>query len=373
LGGTANLDVRFTDPAGLQFTGEITALSDDAATRRNPVNHLIREVSRRLEKRGIRGAITIRIGARRQPTEVTLMLPLPHQFSQEIFSRGFSEFLDQITRAPTSACTFGVHNDATDVVIAYAPGRRHTTVTHTPFKGPREVVRNALYNRLKKKVDQIKRSGPRPKDGLVGVIVCDADCELFHGNSGLAMSFEGIARHFLGKSASLDFIAGLSIQNDYATDGPMKPYMFDVRIVDRHPDREAMLAEVLQEALQQLPRPIRTATAARYYLEGQHQQGLTTLQYYDRCGASMADGLVSLSARATIDYITGRIDRQRFEVLADPWMLSILRRALDNGGIVRSVCVRHNPAADDDSLQIEWRNRDPATAPFAATARTADE
>jgi hypothetical protein len=187
------------------------------------------------------------------------------------------------------------------------------------------------------------------------------------------MSFEGIARHFLGKSASLDFIAGLSIQNDYATDGPMKPYMFDVRIVDRHPDREAMLAEVLQEALQQLPRPIRTATAARYYLEGQHQQGLTTLQYYDRCGASMADGLVSLSARATIDYITGRIDRQRFEVLADPWMLSILRRALDNGGIVRSVCVRHNPAADDDSLQIEWRNRDPATAPFAATARTADE
>jgi hypothetical protein len=366
LGGSANLDVRFISPAGLQFIADITALSDDEATRRNPVDHLIREVSRLLEKRSIRGAVTIRIGAQQRNSGVTLMLPPPHQFSAQLFSHGFDEFLDKIASAPASACIFQIHNDITDMVIAYAPGRWQTVVVHTPFKGSRDVVRNALYNRLKKKVDQIKRSGPRPGDGLVGIVVCDADCELLHSYSSVAMSFERIARHFLSKSASLDFIAGLSIKNDYGADGHVKPYMFDVRIVDRQPDREAMLTEVLQEALLQLPRPIRTGTAARYCLEGQHQQGLTILQYYDRTGASIADGQISLSARATIDYITGRVDRQRFEILTDDRMLSILRRALDNGGAVHSVCVRRNPEGDDDSLQIEWSDRDPATAPFAA-------
>lgn len=366
LGGTANLDVRFTSPAGLQFIADITALSDGEAIRRNPVDHLIREVSRLLEKRGIRGAVTIRIGAQQLSSPVSLMLPPPHQFPSQVFSHEFNEFLDKIARAPASASTFRIHNETTDVVIAYAPGRWQTVVVHTPFKGPRDVVRNALYNRLKKKVDQIKRSGPRPGDGLVGIIVCDADCELLHSYSNVAMSFESIARHFLRKSTSLDFIAGLSIKSDYGADGHVKPYMFDVRVVDRQPDREAMLTEVLQEALLQLPRPIRTGTAARYCLEGQHQQGLTILQYCDRTGTSLSGGRISLSARATIDYITGRVDRQRFEILTDDWMLSILRRALDNGGVVHSVCVRRNPEGDDDSLQIEWRDRDPATAPFAA-------
>jgi hypothetical protein len=373
LGGNANLDVRFTSPAGFQFTGEVTALSDDEAERRNPVNHLIREVSRRFEKRGIRGAITIRIGSQQQRTAATLMLPAPHQFTPQLFNREFSDFLDHITNAPKSPRTFRVHTDTTDVVIGYAPGRWQTTVAHTPFKGPRDIVRNALYNRLKKKVDQIKRSGPRSGSALVGTIVCDADCELLHGNPSVAISFERIARHFLSKSTSLDFIAGLSIKTDYAADGHVKPYTFEVRVVDRQPDREEMVAEVLQEGLQQLPRPIRTATTARYCLECQHQHGLTTLQYYDRVGASMADGRITLSARATVDYITGRIDRQRFEILTDDWMLSILRRALDNGGSMRSISVCHNPEADDDSLQIEWRDRDPATAPFSATPPIAGE
>jgi hypothetical protein len=47
-------------------------------------------------------------------------------------------------------------------------------------------------------------------------------------------------------------------------------------------------------------------------------------------------------------------------------MLQNLRRALDGGATVHSMCVRRNPDRDDDSLDIRWRGRDPAASPFTA-------
>lgn len=371
LGGSACLDVRFKSPAGLQFTGEITALSDDEISRRNPIAELVREAHRRLDKRGIRGGITISAGAERQSGAVTLLIPPPHAFSQQIFNQGFLEFMDRVNRAPASPHAYRVHNDIAQVAISYAPGPWRIAVHHTPFKSPRDIVKNALYNRLKKKVAQIKRSAASPAEGLRGIIVCDSNCQLLQSAGDGGMSFGSIARHFLKKTTSLDFVVSLSVKADYSfwsSDDRMKPYGFDVRVVDRLPDREEMIARVFQEGLQQLPRPVRTAMAARFYLEDQQQQGLTALQYRERASPALADGCIGISARAAVDLIAGRIDRKRFETLTDDCLLSALRRVLDAGGMVSSVRLVRDAEADDDTLQVEWRNRDPATTPFESAA-----
>jgi hypothetical protein len=366
LGGPANIDLRFTSPSGLRFSGEITAVSDDELSRQSPVDDLVRETMRRFDKRHVRGSISLRVGATYRSGALRLLLPAPHEFAQHIFNRDFNEFLGRIGNAPNVPQTFSARDTVTEVVIGYSPGLWRMSITYAPFKQPRDIIRNVFYNRLKRKVDQIKRAGHNQADGLAGIIVCDADCELLHAHPGMTVSFESIARHFLKKTEHLDFIAGISVNLDYSSGEHFKPYAFEVRVIDREPDREGMITELIQGGLQHLPRPIRTPTMARYCLDTQHKAGVQGLQYYDRVGASMGHEQISISARAAIEYIAGVIDRQRFEILTDGWMLQNLRRALDGGATVHSMCVRRNPDRDDDSLDIRWRGRDPAASPFTA-------
>jgi hypothetical protein len=240
------------------------------------------------------------------------------------------------------------------------------SIAYVPFKQPRDIIRNVLYNRLKRKVDQIKRAGHNRADGLAGIIVCDADCELLHAHSDVTVRFESIARHFLKKTEHLDFIAGISVNLDYSSGEYFKPYAFDVRVIDREPDREGTITDLIQGGLQHLPRPIRTPGMARHCLDTQRKAGIQDLQYCDRVGVSIGHEQISISARAVIEYIAGVIDRQRFEILTDSWMLQNLRQALEGGATVHSMCVRRNPDRDDDALDIRWRERDPAASPFTA-------
>jgi hypothetical protein len=366
LGGPASIDLRFTSPSGLRFSGEITAVSDDDLSRQSPVDDLVREIMRRFDKRHIRGSVSLRVGATYRGGAIRLLLPAPHEFGQHIFHRDFNEFLGRIADAPSVPQMFSARDTLTELVVGYSPGPWRMSVAYTPFKQPRDIIRNVLYNRLRRKVDQIKRAGHNPADGLAGIIVCDADCELLHGHAGMRVSFESVARHFLKKTEHLDFIVGVSINLDYASGEYFKPYTFEVRVIDREPDREGMITELFQRGLQHLPRPIRTPTMARYCLETQRKAGIRYLQYYDRVSASMAHERITISARATIEYIAGTIDRERFETLTDGWMLQSLRQSLDSGANLRSMCIHENSDRDDDALEIRWRGLDPALSLFRA-------
>jgi len=80
----------------------------------------------------------------------------------------------------------------------------------------------------------------------------------------------------------------------------------------------------------------------------------------------MAHERITISARATIEYIAGTIDRERFETLTDGWMLQSLRQSLDSGANLRSMCIHENSDRDDDALEIRWRGLDPALSLFRA-------
>src|ERR1035438_1309389 len=79
LGGPANIDLRFTSPSGLRFSGEITAVSDEELSRQSPVDDLVRQIMRRFDKRHIRGSISLRVGATYRGGALRLLLPAPHE------------------------------------------------------------------------------------------------------------------------------------------------------------------------------------------------------------------------------------------------------------------------------------------------------
>jgi hypothetical protein len=376
LGGDANLDFTFSDSAGLNLTGDITMLSDDDVLRRNPVNKLADEVWQRLNERRLRGGLHITIEANTGPPsgkdEVLLMLPAPHEFKAYIFDAAFDQFVRNIAANPNREHTHAVRNSKARLSITFRPGRPTTTISHLDFRSPRDIVRNPLYNRLAKKLNQIKKSGHISQDGLRGVLVCDGGSSLFApftvgvGTFGLTQ----IAHHFLRKTKSLHFVAAITVKDTRTALSP-GGFDFDVRIIDRTGEAlDGLVGSVLREGLRTLPRPIRSPPNARLHVERQLSHGLATLDFSDAQGATLSDQTISLSARAVIDYVAGRIDRQRFEVLADSWTLSILRKALDSGNAVHSLRLVPHTLSDDDDIILEWRRDSRASSLLAPTDRT---
>jgi hypothetical protein len=220
---------------------------------------------------------------------------------------------------------------------------------YADYKSPRDIVRNTLYNRLKKKVDQIKKAGPLAGTGFRGVLICDGGCAVLQPTVGVGVyGFEQIAMHFLRKTRSIDFVAAITIR-DPLSQPPSREerYTFDVKIVEgRDHGVESTFGAVLRQGLRQLPPPTRTPINAKNQLVWHATHGETALNYGDQMGGTLSHGKLTLSSRSVIDYLTGRIDRKRFEILADAWGLSILRRDLDVGGMVDSVELLQHPTCD---------------------------
>jgi hypothetical protein len=79
LSGATRLDVQFFQPGtGLKFIGDITTLSDDRV-QKNSVDFLLQELPRYLDKKGIRGHLSVGIDCESgEHSSVLPRLPDPH-------------------------------------------------------------------------------------------------------------------------------------------------------------------------------------------------------------------------------------------------------------------------------------------------------
>lgn len=251
-------------------------------------------------------------------------------------------------------------------MISYFPGTWTTTITYADYRSPRDVVRNPLYNRLKKKANQVRRcAGTGPS--LCGIIVCDGGTNLFQRAVGLgALSLERIAEHFLRRTQTIDFVAAISVKDSsFDMSSRKHPYSFNVDVFGMADDApRGMLRSLLADGLHHLPKPIRTPVNARYHLTSQKMNGLASLQFRDCGSAQLSAGNIRLSARAVMDYLAGRLDRDQFLLRADAWTLSILKKWLDEGNLVDGIDLVKNANCDDDELVLHVRRSDPAVSPF---------
>jgi hypothetical protein len=370
--GAARLDFRFVHSSGLIILGDVTSVSDDELTRRNPVPQLADEIWRRLRAEGLDGGFVLSIGADvneghgRSKSEVSLALPPPHEFTKYIFAVEFESFLVGL-RERNGPKSYIVNNPKARLTITYTPGHSQTTVTHLDYKSPRDIVRNALYNRLKHKVDQFKRAQIPADSGARGVVICDAGSGVFGPAVGRGiLGFEQIAQHFLRRTRTLDFVAAIGVeQSTHWGTGASGGYAFNVQVIDGPRRGTAhIIRRTLSDGLAQLPRPVRTPINARAHLKWQEQAGINVLSFYDCAPWEWSAQRMKMSARACIDYLLGRTDRTTFERLVDSWALSLLRKTIETGGLVTTMRLERMPAHDDDQIVLEWCEHDAAVAPF---------
>lgn len=363
--GAADLDVLFDSLSGLKIAGEVTVLSDDAVVRRNPIDSLIRECRRRLDEKRIRGTVEISLKDVRSADryrKIELALPAPHEFRRFVFNDDFEGFTRRILKDPNGTHALEISNQKAQLKFVYCYGAHRTFVYYPEFQAPRDLVRNPLFNRLKAKSKQIKRAALAGGDPARGILVCDGGSSLFRLGVGNAYSFADIAKHFLRQKSTLDFIGAVSVTNWLTVGRPV--YAYKVDVYERHDQGIAsVVREVLSEALATVPLPIRLPVNAANHLRWRAEQHPTALNPIEATSSSTSDGEITLSARACIDYVAGRTDRNTFELAANEWMLKVLRKALDEGSTVQDVAIRHDANRDDDELIVRW-TRDPATTDF---------
>ena len=378
--GGSKLDFRFQDGTGLFVAGDISTVSDDEADRKNPHHHFSSELSRRASQRRITtGQFVIGIvsdSGGEKPNEVRLRLPEPHRFKQVVFHSEFERFLDRIVSCPDGVHEYCLNNNEAALTITYRPAGGRTHLMHfADYSSPKDLVRNILHNRLERKADQIRKAGLPSDTGFSGIIICDAGSSALRQRTGVnTFGFEQIARYFLRKSKTVDFVAAITIarsEPDYRVSSAPR-YAYEVRIAETSDlGVDGTFGALLREGLAQIPLPIRTPANAKAYLEWSRDQGLSTLKYGDNQGVTLGNTF-TVSSRAVFDYLAGRIGREKFEDMTDAWSLSILKRDLDAGGTVNSVEFRRIENRDDDELKIGWRDRDVAasqfTNPLASTA-----
>ena len=368
--GGSKLDFRFQDDGGLFVAGDITTVSDEEADRKNPHQHFSNELSRRASQRKIAtGQFVIGIASDggERPNEVRLRLPAPHRFKPVVFGSEFERFLDRIVSSPDGVHEYLVNNNEAALTITYRPAAGGTHMMHfADYSSPKDPVRNILHNRLERKADQIRKAGLPSDTGFSGVIICDAGSSAFRQRTGVNLfGFEQIAREFLRKSQSIDFVAAITVTvSELCNPSAERKYAYEVRIVEtRDLGIDGTFGRLLREGLAQISPPIRTPENAKSYIEWSTDQGLSSLKYGDQRGVTIGQKL-TLSSRAVFDYLSGRIDREKFENMTNAWSLSILKRDLDAGGMVNSVELRTLEDRDDDELIIGWRDRDVSAARF---------
>jgi hypothetical protein len=371
LGGSSKLDFSFEHAdTGLKVAGDVTALSDDAIER-STTGYLTETLIKRLDKEDVHGQISIEFDYEESADAIRPRLPFPQEFSRYVFGAEFQEFVRAVRANPSGIHHMKVNNAKAGLWVSYAPGPWRHTMRSRNIRMPRNPAKNVVYNALQDKKDQIKKSGHLQKDGLRCIVLCDGACAaLTMRKSWETQSKNEIVPTFLAKTKSVDIVACVSVQDATVGSSSKRKFEFAVDVFERpNLGVAGYFQMILEEALNQLPSPVCNVVSAKRHIE----RKFGPFFIYDGArGSSYGVGHFEVSSRAVFDYLTGRIDHEKFERVIGPHPLEIFRRELDAGRMVVELKLKPDPERDDDTVVIRLGERDAAAGQFTFPAEGGD-
>ncbi len=368
--GPRPIDLVFEAP-GLKFGADIAAISDQSLHERNPIARFRNEFNRRVEKAGIRtGRFVFRVEEKQpvgQGRKRKLLLPPVNQFDAIIFNAAFDEYIRAIQDQPLVPRPYRVGHQSPDVYISieYQPGKgwgvgslSYGSYTSTSVKDD-----NPLFNALKSKADQLRRSG---YDGIRGIVVCDGGSRIFTEISTWATySIDQVVQEFFRQNTSVSFVATIGIRPQRsgisaAVHLDAEPRLF-VRPADQRHQWSADLGRLLQQVASALPEAAADARKCpdQYGLEPLHpaNQALLRRLCHDEERNTHVRTRVARSSRW----------KARLQLFAKRYDLgggNVFRLFRDRGRMISSVAIEHCPDEDDDWVVLRFSDGDPATSEF---------
>jgi hypothetical protein len=368
----APIDLHYEAYDGrLRFAADIVAISDREMNRRNPVDRFQEELCKRITKAKIgnhrfcfaideeRPTAMRGSGAKRQ-----LLLPLGGQLATQVFNSDFDRFMERVRAEPHVPQSLVVRNGSPpiSVSIQYSPGPgslicgRYGSYAATTVRD-----NNPLFNALKRKADQLRRSGYQ---GLRGIIVCDDGAQILHESSHLGTyTIREVVRDFFRQNTSIAFVITIAVRwkNNNPTERRRFEYKPQLFTRDAAAELERDLGGALRDAIACLPQPSQTPENATHTLRWNRSTKITR-PYYG--GWEVKGDRIKISARELLDLLAGKLDQKRFAQHHATGRGNIFNVFRDQGKMIRKISLERQDDEDDDWIVLEFTSDDPAAAEF---------
>lgn len=384
--GGSNPDVYFEAEGELTFSflADITTASDKGLHEQNAIFELYEELREKYKERGL-DSNHLYLEADGNSWEVfankdraRLWIPGKKRFEEVIFnSERFIKFLDEAVRAPNDyhECRF---DDPFDFTIKYEPKRGSPGMTHFSYTQANSLTRNPVYNALEKKYKQLTKADYK---GILGILLCDGSSDLFHhaeGDFGTTYGVDQIVRYFLKEHEDISFVISFTVRHKDPYARHTVPHAYDsssryeIYMVIHLPERSAAIEKELVSLVEKLdkilPVPITHATNALHHNKSALKGEGTSF----KGGWSVSERKIRLSARALLELLAGKISYEEFLELHgfDPSEVPSLLSGnpfayqFDRGKLIESISLHKSENEDDDYVDFEFGNPDPAVSPF---------
>lgn len=352
--------------------GDITSVSDKGLHSSNPVRLfwdavLILARKHKLDPSHFSYSIDHRMDGPYGNRKAVLLLPARKEI-RAYLKREIEPYIRYIAETKPAKDTRSFHSNDVQLALQYNTSQEFSGGGHIVYNIPYSATRNPIHTALEKKARQLSDA---PESSIRVVILCDADCYALQTStvgSG-AMSAAQVVQHFLRKSGSIDAVLIVTTElidrySNYDRRLRISAKWITRTSGARFVDAEglASVRAILASALDQLPTPMLDphnamirASAVGY--------GHGTL------GAAMSDKRIKISARKVLELLAGTESQERFlrsygwdgtwNNSPNPFQLALAR-----GKVITSTSITPGGDADDDWIEFEFSDPDPAISPF---------
>ncbi|WP_203311303.1 hypothetical protein [Sphingomonas beigongshangi] len=364
-------DVRF-EGGRLAFTADVTCVSDDGLDEANPFQLLGQEIEAAKTRLGMPpGGADLRVLDRTERVRAgerrSLRLP-PRKRIREFVAEAIVPRLREQMRAGATTFHVEIDDERAGLVLSIDPARgRYSSGGHATYDVPASLTSNPLWKALRKKADQL-RGAP----GITGIVVGDGDCAALR-ELPTRRSDKGpgdIATELLRQCTSVDFVLLLSVAEEsyrFGRAGSPTRHVAPL-LIARDRGLGVRLEDLFGKMIDAMPRPVMMpVNAALRAREDDYDLG-------HHGGYGMNGGKIRIGSREFTEILAGlrtiRDDGAK-HVRAEgtgggrPNVVeAVVLANLRQGRLPRSISVVQTDENDDDWIEIEFGDPDPAISPL---------
>lgn len=372
FGGQRVPDLLFNPTGGsnLSFLADIKTVSDIGYEDESPLNAFLSEAFRIFRKNKIRlNSLHYEPGDTKGSRGVKLKIPPKSQFNDFFKGSEFQKFISAIKAEPSMQHHFIFTSEEIHVRFYYDSQKKYGSGHYASYNNAHSLTKNPLYNALKDKTDQLKKSG---HDGIHATFICDGGCRLLSNSMRDSRSYglADIIKEFFRQHSSIDFILVFSVKdelNSFLNVGQkryieIRPFLNPSSKVS--PEE---LVYIIEGIRHYLPPPVSTARNAFNKVE----KGPEVFGNSFYGGYRVEGNTIKISSRGLLELLAGRNELKQFlqdhgQAPTDthPANQNYFALRFNEGRLIENVRIEKSADRDDDWIVFELGNPDPAISKY---------
>ncbi len=366
-GGATQPDITFVGDAQnpISFAADIATVSDEGLEKENPTVDLSLALIRLRQKYDLPGSTYCKIGGEAtgkhfRDRKMRLKLP-PRQKIAEFLKKHVAPQFRRARDEKLQTITATINEPGVEVTVTYNANQRFGGLSYPSYAAAYSLTHNPVYPKLKKKIDQLKKSALKHP---FGVFLCDGGCTLLKTRHGPphTVTITDVVNEIFRLNSSVGFVAILTFPPPMPGPffGAVKKEQIEIQLVRnnraKNPINESALQTAIKLAFSHVPPPITAAHEALNWIASADAHTGMPIHNIAYGGSLMSQSL-TISARKIQEVLAGRMTpKQLFDQHAQPnsSFENQFAKALKQGLTIQSVTLTKIPEADDDILEFRF-------------------